>query len=135
MARKETNDRLSKTRVKNALKKTRGNITMTAKILKTSRSAVKYAIEKHKLEEFLKDQQNGVYDEVVNVFYEKMFTDKSESAVRFYLETQGRSKGWTRKPLLTMESVDDLIDVFDRLTTEERQTVISRLIQSASTNS
>lgn len=131
---KKQQQSITETRLKNAINKTRGNITHMAKSLKTSRSAIHHALNRLELYDYLKEVQDAVIDDVHDVFLDMCLVEKREKSVHLFMQTRGRSLGYGQNITIgkQIEKVDDLIEAFDNFTPEERLLAIKRLAETAS---
>lgn len=95
-------------RVRNAIKGSRGNISTVATTLACSRQTVYTYLKKYPdLQEKLNQEREELVDMAENKLY-ALIEEGVLGAVLFTLETMGKKRGWTKRLELTGDEGEDL---------------------------
>jgi len=99
---------LSIKKVREAIVKHRGNVTLVAKSFDVSRTTVYTLFEKHpELKVCLQDEREKMIDNVESALYNQAL-DGNTTAMIFFLKTQGKGRGYIERSELTGKDGDPL---------------------------
>lgn len=86
----------SKDIIEAAIIKAFGNLTVASKSLKVTRKTIYEWIEKDGLDDVIEESRNGALDFVENKLMSRI-NEGSDTAIIFFLKTQGKSRGYIDK--------------------------------------
>lgn len=92
---------LSIKKIRKAIEKHRGNVTLVAKSFSVSRTTVYKFFEIHpELKECLQDEREKMIDNVESTLYNQAL-DGNTTAMIFFLKTQGKNRGYVERQEVT----------------------------------